>query len=132
MRTAQWMLVLALALALAAPGLVSPDPASAQSAGDEQYVDPFQENPNGTERPGSGSADGGGGGATGGGGDQGTQVAPPSDGDAGATQDAVPVQPVPEAGGNGAVLPRTGLPLPAAALAGAALLIGGAALRRKT
>jgi hypothetical protein len=129
MRTVKWTLVLALALALAVavPGLVSPGSAFGQSAGDEQYVDPFQEDTGDAGQPSGDSGN-----DSGAGGGQSTPAPAPSESVDGATQDTVPAQPVPEAGGNGAVLPRTGLPLIGTVLAGVALLTGGAALRRRT
>jgi hypothetical protein len=100
------LLVLA---ALAAP----PGAAFAQSAGDDQYSDPFQGDDPAAEQP---------------------QPEAPAE------QPATPPATVAE-GGNGSVeaaqatgapaLPRTGLPLLAAALAGAALLGTGAVLRRR-
>src|SRR5919112_1576708 len=100
MRPIGKVLAVLLMLALAAPAAVL-----AQSAGDEQYVDPFQ-----------GQGDGGGGGG-GGGGDNGSQSgdqsAPaaqttPSEDTAGATAESTDT----------ATLPRTGLPLPPVVLSG--------------
>jgi hypothetical protein len=121
---------------------VLPGTSFAQSAGDEQYVDPFQDEPQG------GGQGGGGGGQGSGGGSEST----PPDSDTGAAapetapvEPAPPAEPVPpseEGGGFGAsasgapesgsaVLPRTGLPVALAAILGTMFLVGGAALRRR-
>jgi LPXTG-motif cell wall-anchored protein len=129
-----------LSLALAAPGA-----ALAQSAGDDQYVDPFRENPSGQ---GGGGGGGGGGGNNGGsqgaqGGSQGAQNGSQDtgtgSGTAGATGSgtAAGTAAQGEPGANGAEgsgsgsLPRTGMPAALLALVGAAMLAGGATLRRR-
>jgi hypothetical protein len=122
-------------------GLAVPGAAFAQSAGDEQYIDPFQERP---EQGGGGGGGGGGGQDTGGGQtDSGTGTSGDSGGDTGETGGTVEPTPPPseQGGGFGAsasgssatgsdVLPRTGLPVALTALLGAVLLAGGTALRR--
>ncbi|HEY6775788.1 MAG TPA: hypothetical protein VI122_04695 [Thermoleophilaceae bacterium] len=134
-------------LLLLLAGLVFLVPAGslAQSAGDEQYVDPFQESPQG----GGGGSGGGGGGASGGGGAGGGSGGAETGGDTGSgTSGAVGGSTGSTAsgssdagGGFGAtatgssatgsdVLPRTGLPVGLAAVLGAVLLVGGVALRR--
>jgi hypothetical protein len=127
-RTSASLLALGLILALAFPAAVI-----AQSAGDEQYVDPFQQGPSG----GNGGNQGGGGGDAGSqggsGGDQGgsTTTTPPSTGDG--TAGAVASDPGTDttSGGNGEALPSTGLALGGPALTGVLLLAGGIALRRR-
>jgi hypothetical protein len=115
------MLAVVLALALALPGA-----ALAQSAGDEQYVDPFQDSQ----------------------GQQQEQATPPSQesgsqGGDGTVEAPAETQVVPEAPptassttGAPAVagsetLPVTGLPAAALAVAGAFLVAAGATLRRR-
>jgi LPXTG-motif cell wall-anchored protein len=107
-------LVLLLAAALAVPSS-----SAAQSAGDDQYTDPFGQ----VEEPQGG----------------GEQPAPPA-------PEPVPAEPAPPAGGNGTAeaapqaeaaqegsptLPRTGAPVVLFAAAGYALLLAGIAIRRK-
>jgi hypothetical protein len=127
-------------------GLAVPGAAFAQSAGDEQYVDPFQEQP---QQGGGGGGGGGAGQDTGGGqtdsggqtesGGQ-TDSGTGTSGETGGSVEATP-SPSDEGGGFGAsasgssasgsdVLPRTGLPVALTALLGAVCLAGGAALRR--
>jgi hypothetical protein len=104
------------ALILAVALLAAPASALAQSAGDEQYVDPFQ--------------DGGGGGqaeqqepqpepAP----EQPAEPAPSVEGDAPAAEAAQESAPT---------LPRTGAPVVLFAAAGYALLLAGIAIRRQT
>ena len=114
MKRACTALVLAIAL------LATPASALAQSAGDDQYVDPFQ------------GGDGGG---------QQEDPAPQPE------EPAAPPAPEPAPGGNGTAdpaptadavqetsptLPRTGAPVVLFAAAGYALLLAGIAIRRKT
>jgi hypothetical protein len=135
MRGAALLFLLCTGLAVLVPAV-----SLAQSAGDEQYVDPFQE---GTQQGGSGG--GGGGGAGQGTGDEseGTQTGggteasgqaggtveetPPAS--TGAGEDPTATATEPTAGGSD-VLPRTGLPVVVATLLGAGLLAAGVALRR--
>jgi hypothetical protein len=105
------MTLLAAALALLA--LALPPAAFAQSAGDDQYTDPFGQVDENT---------GGGGGG---------------DGDAGVPAEPAPTPVEPAQTGEetvvpaGESLPRTGLPAAALALAGIGSLAAGAALRRR-
>jgi hypothetical protein len=119
MRMTNRVLSLLLMLALAVPVVAAPATSFAQSAGDDQYVDPFQDNNSG-----------GGGGNQGNSGNQGTdttaqQPAAQAPADTSATAGATATQ-----GATDGTLPRTGLPLGGLALIGVILLGGGFALRR--
>jgi LPXTG-motif cell wall-anchored protein len=108
-----WRSVCTLALALV---LALPATALAQNAGDQQYTDPLA----------PGEPQGGGGGSSGapsGGGS--------TQGSAGDAQAQEPAAAEPAQGGDSSELPRTGFPAGLLALAGAAMLAGGAALRRR-
>ncbi len=114
---------------------LSPTAALAQSAGDQQYADPFGNNEqNQSGGRGGGGSGGGGGGGSGGG--QG-QAAPGAGGVAasqaqGATGTAgSPATGTAAESGRGE-LPRTGLDAGVVAVLGAVLLLAGLALRRRT
>jgi hypothetical protein len=126
MRINYRVLSLLVLLALAVPVVAAPATSFAQSAGDDQYVDPFQDDNGGG---------GGGGGNQGNSGNQGNQGnSTPSD------QQSVAQAPADSSGTAGTTttesaqndtLPRTGLPVgPLVALGVILLLGGGFALRR--
>jgi LPXTG-motif cell wall-anchored protein len=109
---------------------MSPAAALAQSAGDQQYADPFGNNEQ--NQSGGGSSGGGGGGGSGGG--QG-QAAPSATGVAatqaqGATGTSSATGSAVQSGQG--ELPRTGLDAGLVAVLGAGLLLAGLALRRRT
>jgi hypothetical protein len=127
---------LMLTLVLAVPGT-----ALAQSAGDEQYIDPFQEPP-AQDQGGQGNA-GSGGGSQGGdpaggqdgssGGGETEAVAPPAPAVEPPADGTVTQDPSVTAGttsSDGSTLPNTGLPPAGLVVIGALLLGGGITLRR--
>jgi hypothetical protein len=107
--------------AIAAPILVvallaAPGSALAQSAGDEQYVDPFQEESGGqAEQPEEPAAPP----------EEPAEPLPAAEGDA---QTEAPAAEPAQTG----TLPRTGAPVVLFAAAGYALLLAGIAIRRQT
>jgi hypothetical protein len=114
MRTTTHLLTPVLILTLAFTAVAVPATAFAQSAGDDQYVDPFQE-------PGGGGDNGAGGG---GGGDD----------TSGGNGEVAPTESTPSTAAqtdSGGGLPTTGLAIGVVALTGALLLGGGTALRRR-
>jgi hypothetical protein len=115
------MLALVIALALALPSA-----ALAQSAGDEQYVDPFDDSQGQQQEQVTPPSQGGG--SQGGDGTAAapteTQVVPETPSVAPSTTGAPTVQ-------GTETLPVTGLPAAALALAGAFLVAAGATLRRR-
>ena len=121
MRMSARLLTLLLAIALSLPVLAAPAASFAQSAGDDQYVDPFK-----------------GEGNSGGGGNGGNNSGAQDNSNSGS--DTTAVQTTTESGDtagasaeatDGSGLPRTGLPLGAVALTGALMFGGGLALRRR-
>jgi len=112
------LLTLLLAIALSLPVLAAPAASLAQSAGDDQYVDPFKgEQGNGGGGNDSGAQDNSNTGSN----DTAAQTTTGSGDTAGASGETA----------DGSGLPRTGLGLGAVALTGAILLGGGVALRRR-
>jgi hypothetical protein len=122
MRMTNRVLTLLLMLALAVPAVAAPATALAQSAGDDQYVDPFQDDDSGGGNQGNSGSQGGGNDTPTD--DQAVAQAPADSGDsAGVNAGAETVD---DSGG----LPITGFPLAGLALTGVILLAGGFALRR--
>jgi hypothetical protein len=129
MRMTKKVLALTLTLALAAPAA-----AFGQSAGDEQYSDPFQNEPSEPQgAPGNSGAQGNSGNSGSSGDDQGVDPAAPQvdlqapEGTTSANPDETSGATV---GEGGPALPRTGLPAAALALIGIFLLAGGSILKR--
>jgi hypothetical protein len=114
------VLILVLAIAVVAV----PATALAQSAGDEQYVDPFDT----PDEGGNGNSGNSGNSQGGGGGDQGS--APTDDQVVQAPADTGDTAGTVTGESSGATLPNTGLMIGGVALTGALLLGGGIALRR--
>jgi hypothetical protein len=121
MRMTNRVLWLLLTLALAVPIAAVPGTAFAQSAGDDQYVDPFQDD--NSDKQGN-SENQGGGNDTPPAAEQPTAQAP--------AETSVPAESSATEGAaaSGSTLPRTGLPAGELALIGVVLLSGGFALRR--
>jgi hypothetical protein len=124
-------------LLFAGLAVLLPATSFAQSAGDEQYVDPFQNEQEG------GSGGGGGGGSRGGGSEgSDTGSGTGSTSETQGTTESTPPTSTDEGGSVGGtasgssatgsdVLPSTGLPVAAAALLGTVFLAAGIALRRR-
>ena len=129
MRATTGVLAVMLMLVAAVPGT-----AFAQSAGDEQYVDPFQEPPADSGGGQGGESQGGSpGGSTGGGGGSATGAPAPADEQTvPPATEAAPSTTTSPTTGSSAVLPRTGLPFAPVAGVGLLLVVGGVALRRRT
>jgi hypothetical protein len=124
MRTTTRLLAPVLILVLAIAAVAMPATAFAQSAGDEQYVDPFET----PDQGGNGGNGGNSGNPQGGGGDEGS--APAEDQVAQAPADTGDPAASTAGESSGTALPNTGLMLGGVALTGALLLGGGIALRR--
>jgi LPXTG-motif cell wall-anchored protein len=126
MRMTKRLVLLLATLLIAVPTVVVPAVALGQSAGDDQYVDPFQNNGNG-----GGNGNGNGGNGNGNSGSQTdntsasqqTSQTPTTTGDTAAAS----AQSSTSAGGT---LPRTGEDMGGVVLMGVVLLGGGYALRR--
>jgi LPXTG-motif cell wall-anchored protein len=122
-----------IVLLLIAALLASPGAAWAQSAGDEQYEDPFAPEPGQTDD--GGSSQGGGSsqdesGASGGGGSSGGGTVQPAAPEPDAPAETGPATTA-QAPDGAEQLPRTGADAGVIALAGALLLASGLALRRR-
>jgi LPXTG-motif cell wall-anchored protein len=122
--------LIAVALLVLVPAAAHAQPASppvahaAQGAGDDQYSDPFTGSDGGGSNQGSsGSGSSGSSGSSSGSSGSGSPAAP--------VVAAAPSAPATNASGAADQLPRTGLDAGPLALAGVALLLGGAALRRR-
>ena len=105
--------------------LASPASAFAQSAGDDQYDDPFgdggqQEQPASTPEPAPAPAE------------PAPAPAPAATAEPSAESTPVPATGSSSSGGGGKQLPRTGAPAGLVLAAGAAMLLGGLLLRRST
>lgn len=112
----------------AALALAAPLPALGQSAGDDQYRDPFAGNGGEQDAAGSGGSGSTGGQATGGGGSAPVAAPAPAPAPApAATPQGTAVAPSATASGE---LPRTGLPAGVVTAAGLVLLAIGIGLRR--
>ena len=125
----------ALLLAASLGAAVAPVAANAQSAGDQQYDDPLSGEgggggggDNGNDGQ-SGSGNSGSGQSGSGSGQSGSTGTGTDSGSTAGTQTTTPPA-TSAATGSAAELPRTGFPVALLALAGAAMLGGGAALRR--
>jgi len=117
MRKSTRLLAPVLFLVLALAIVAVPATAFAQSAGDDQYVDPFQNSEDGGNGGGSQGGGGGGGG----------------DDTSGGNGEVAPAETAPSTAAqtdDGGSLPITGLAIGGVALTGALLLGGGMALRR--
>ncbi|HYI36329.1 MAG TPA: LPXTG cell wall anchor domain-containing protein [Thermoleophilaceae bacterium] len=126
----------ALLLAASLSAAVAPVAAHAQSAGDQQYDDPLSGEGGGGGGGGdngndgqSGSGNSGSGQSGSGSGQSGSTGTGTDSGSTAGTQTTTPPA-TSAAPGSAAELPRTGFPVALLALAGAAMLGGGAALRR--
>jgi hypothetical protein len=119
MRMSNRALTLLLTLALAVAAVAAPATVFAQSAGDDQYVDPFQDDE-------AGGGNQGNGGGNQGGGDDTPAAEEPVAQAPGDTGDTAGV----EAADDGSGLPNTGLAVGGLALIGVILLGVGYALRR--
>jgi hypothetical protein len=126
MRMTNRVLSLLVMLALAVPVVAAPATSFAQSAGDDQYVDPFQ-----------GGDDGGGNGGGGNQGNSGNQGSDTTPSD----QQSVAQAPADSSDTAGTTatgtaetgsLPRTGLPVGPIVAAGVVLLLGGGFAFRRT
>ena len=113
------LLALILTIALAAPCVAVPATAFGQSAGDDQYVDPFQGSDESQNGSGGQDKSGSAGDQTGTSQPDTSAVAPAQTG----TTDAT--------GSDSGSLPRTGMPLAGLAIGGLVLLGSGLAIRRR-
>jgi LPXTG-motif cell wall-anchored protein len=131
MRISHRILCLLAVLILAAPIAAMPATAVAQSAGDDQYVDPFQDDQTGKDK---GNGNGGGGSGSqsndGGGSDSSSSQGSTSGSDSGSTAGTTAAQSGQDDQGK---LPRTGGGLPEGWIVAVGVLLllgGGFALRR--
>jgi LPXTG-motif cell wall-anchored protein len=118
MRMTNRVLSLLLMLALAVPAVAAPGTAFAQSAGDDQYVDPFQDDESGGGNQGNSGSQSDDTPAA----EEPVAQAPADTGDTAGS--------AAEEAADGPTLPRTGFPAGEFALIGVILLGGGFALRR--
>jgi hypothetical protein len=117
MRMTRGFVALVLTIALAAPCLAIPATALGQSAGDEQYVDPFQNDGNNDNNAQDNSGSG-------------EQAATPP-ADTNTTTNSGSSDSAGTTASDSGTLPRTGLPLRGLTLTGLVLLGSGVALRRR-
>jgi LPXTG-motif cell wall-anchored protein len=131
MRITNRLLCLLIVLTLVVPAAAAvPTIAFGQSAGDDQYVDPFQDNGTGGKNNDSGSGGGNNGGSNNGGSDNSASQQPTGESNSGDTAGTTAAQN--SANDSNSKLPHTGSDFPEGWIValGVVLLLGGFVLRR--